>query len=138
MSKWLRGSLVPLSAFVLLLPPAWCCQIPEGVIGGEDETSAEDAPAAPLHGCCCTSRLPAPQTPVPAPEAPPPPNKSCCCERLPTDRPKPSSPLTELLAGDVPGPIDPCRTPPRSVSRAVAAETSPSVGIHVLHCVWLC
>jgi hypothetical protein len=123
--------LVLASAFVLALPPGWCCVRPALAA----ESRAEPAPA-PARACChCAVPEQGPQKSVPT--KPSIPSKPCCevgNGTIVTSPEKPLNPLVADITTVAPG-LDNAFDEQVAVLCTAPASSLP---LHLLNCLWLC
>ena len=126
-----RAFLALACAFLLALPPDWCCHATRAVGCDPRPWSVSPAPARPkCADCCCSKTVPAPEDAPPAPA-----RKPACCERPAgiverSDLPSDAAPPVATFISPVPTPAPPVR------GDLPTAPASPPV--RLLHCVWRC
>ena len=124
------------SAFILALPPGWCCFALNFLLAA---SAPGDEVPPPLHACC---RLPAaPGVPsAPAKDDQPSPAKprtACCCQQAPA-QPKNSDGAPDALPCLAALPDAPPSVLATHTECGCDAVPNTSVPLQVLHCLWLC
>ena len=124
------------SAFILALPPGWCCFALNVLVAA---SAPNDEVEPPIHACC---RVPAPSGApcVPAEgdeSSPAKPATACCCQQEPA-QPKDSDAAPDALPCLAELPAAPPSVLATRAESGGTAASDRSVSLQVLHCLWLC